>query len=191
MRLAELKIENLRGFHSEAFDIYDFTTLIGPNNCGKSTVLRAIQILLGQVKPIADEWNQAAGDEPIRITAKFVDITEEERNAPGVASLVYNAEILLRLTIQKTSRDLAYEAFTREEHIEGWSDTWGSLSKPLRDAANALEVNGTGFRNKSNKERIRQYIRENHADLVVYGDPSWTDEGISINEALKQALPRV
>lgn len=191
MRLTELKLQNLRAFGSESFDLYDFTTLIGPNNCGKSTVLRAIEILLGQVKPSEEEWNQQAGDVPIRITGRFVDITDEERNAPGVASLVYNAEIQLRLTISRENRDLHYEAYTREEHIEGWSDTWGALGNPIREAASMLGIDGAGFRRKSDKERVRQYIRGNRPDLVEYGDPDWTDEGISINEALKQALPRV
>lgn len=193
MQLAELTVCGLRGIEDETFTIYDFTTFIGPNNSGKSTVLRSLQLLLNQEKPAHEEWHVNHINEPITITGRFTDITEAERNIPGISSLVYNAEIRLRLTITKGDKapDLNYTAFIRDEHIEGWSDSWRSLSEEVRTIAESLGFNGAAWRTKANQERIRQYIRENHADLVEYGDPDWTDEGISIKEALKQGLPRV
>lgn len=191
MRLAELGIKGLRGIEDETFTIYDFTTFIGPNNAGKSTVIRAVQLLLNQEKPEEEEWHTAHREEPIVITARFTDISEAERNIPGIASLVYNAEIKLRLTISKGEKtELNYTAYVRDEHINGWTDTWKSLSEEVRAVAESLGLNGTTWRTKSNQERVRQHIREQRGDLVEYGDPDWTDEGISIKEALKQGLPR-
>lgn len=193
MRLAELTIRGLRGIEKETFTIYDFTTFIGPNNSGKSTVMRSLQLFLNQEKPAPEEWHVKHTSEPITITGRFVDIKESERNIPGIASLVYNAEIQLRLTITKSDKtpDLNYTAYIRDEHIDGWSDSWRSLSNDIRIIAESMGLNGTMWRTKANQERIRQHIREKRPDLAEYGDPDWTDEGISIKEALKQGLPRV
>ncbi len=193
MRLAELTVCGLRGIEDQTFTIYDFTTFIGPNNSGKSTVLRSLQLLLNQEKPTIEEWHVDHTEDPITIIGRFTNITEEERNIPGISSLVYNAEIRLRLTVSKGDKtpELHYSAFIRDEHIEGWSDSWGSLSENIRGVAASLGINGAGWRTKANQERIREYIRENNEDLVEYGEPDWTDAGISIKEALKQGLPRV
>jgi len=192
MRLAELTVCGLRGIEDETFTIYDFTTFIGPNNSGKSTVLRGLQLLLNQEKPTIEEWHVDHLEDPITITGRFTDITEEERNIPGIASLVYDAEIRLRLSVTKGDKtpDLHYAAFIRDEHIDGWSDSWRSLSGDIRAVAESLGINGTGWRTKANQERIRERIRENRPELVEYGDADWTDTGISIKQALKQGLPR-
>ncbi len=193
MRLTQLKIQRLRGIEDETLAIYDLTTLIGPNNTGKSTVLRAVQLLLNQEKPDPDEWHVQHQESPIIIEGRFEDITEEERDIPGIASLVYNAEIQLRLTVTKgdTNPELNYTAYVHDEHIEGWSDSWKLLSSQIQEIAGSLTIDGKAWRIKANQERIRQRIREDFDDLIEYGDPDWTDAGISIKEALKQGMPRV
>jgi hypothetical protein len=193
MKLTEISVQNLRSIGLATIRVHGFTTIIGQNNTGKSTILRAIQILLNQDKPSEDEWCATAPNDPIVITGRFNEISETERNIPGIASLVYNNEIQLRLTVTKDGDEitLQYEAFIRDEHIKGWSDTWRTLSDPVRGVAEALGFNGTSWRTKGNQERVRQAIRDQHPDWVQYGDADWTDEGISINEALKQGLPQV
>lgn len=193
MRLAEFEIQNFRGIESEKFTIYDFTTFIGPNNSGKSTVLRAIQIFLNQDKPEEEEWHAKHSGDPIIMIGRFTEITEIERNIQGISSLVYNNEIKLKLTITKAPKtpELNYTAYIREEHINGWSDTWGAIAPEIKAIAESLGFDGKAWRTKANQERIRQYIRDNKKELITYGDPDWTDEGISINEALQQGLPSV
>lgn len=192
MRLSRITVQNLGCIKNETFDVYDFTTLIGPNNTGKSTVLRAIEILLNQEKPDLEEWNADQKGEPIVIKGIFTDVTETERDIPGIAGLVYEGQIQLRLTIAKgeKSPDLHYDAYVREEHIEGWSDSWRTLSEEIKQIAEDLRITSQTWRTQANKERIREGVRKKRPDLVEYGDPVWTDEGISIKEALLQGLPR-
>ncbi|NLM59083.1 MAG: ATP-binding protein [Clostridium sp.] len=44
MNLSQIEIKNFHSIKYLKLNLYDFTSLIGPNNCGKSTILRAIHI---------------------------------------------------------------------------------------------------------------------------------------------------
>ena len=193
MKLSTLEIKNLRGIVSQSVRIWDFTTLIGQNNSGKSTVLRAVEILLDQQKPDEDEWNIGHRDQNIEITGCFTDIAENERDIPGISSLVYNGEIRLRVTAAKGEKgaELEYSAFVQEESITGWSEKWSDLSPDVKGIAERLGITGQTWKTKANQERIRQQIRATMPQLVERGEPGWSDAGISIKEALKQGLPRI
>ena len=47
MKLSKIEFTNFRCFRSEAIDLDYYTSLVGPNNCGKSTALRALTIFFG------------------------------------------------------------------------------------------------------------------------------------------------
>lgn len=50
MRLKKIEFENFRCFRSEIIEFDKYTSLVGPNNCGKSTALRALSIFFGDGK---------------------------------------------------------------------------------------------------------------------------------------------
>jgi putative ATP-dependent endonuclease of OLD family len=54
MKIADLKILNFRGVQSAHLKFADHTVLIGPNNCGKSTVIEALALLLGRDRLVRD-----------------------------------------------------------------------------------------------------------------------------------------
>lgn len=199
MKLTRVCIRNLRCIDSLEFFPRTYTSLIGPNNAGKSTVLRAIELLLNQEKPLADEWRRSHETDPIEIEADFEHIEEWERNKPGVSSLIHGGKILLRYRATcaddgSGSRkvDITYEAKVPEESIDGWSDQWANVSQEIKDLAATIGVTtGNHWRTQANKERVRQLVREQMpAQVHQTGDPRWTSEGISINAALQQALPQ-
>ncbi|MHC4445900.1 MAG: ATP-dependent nuclease [Planctomycetota bacterium] len=192
MKLTKLKTQNFRGIRELEIDVHDFLTLIGPNNSGKSSILRAIEIFLNQLKPEVDEFRKNS-DAPIIIEGTFEDIQEWERNKPGVSSLVNENKIRLRVTITKDTNDVDipdYEAYIKPAIIDGWSDKWGDLDSSIKGVAGELNIDGKGWKTKANKERIRQYIIEHSPDKVAFGEAIWTSEGISIAPALKQAIPQ-
>lgn len=47
MRLVKIEFTNFRCFRSEVIEFGEYTSLVGPNNCGKSTALRALNIFFG------------------------------------------------------------------------------------------------------------------------------------------------
>lgn len=193
MKLTKIKINNFRCIDEIEVNVYDYISLIGPNNCGKSAVLRAIEIFLNQTNPEVEEWRNSETDIPIVIEGIFDDIEEWERDTPGVAGIIHDNKIRLRLTISidennKIKQD--FEAYVQEVNINGWADSWKDVSENIKSIADEMDINGTAFRNSSNKERLRQKIKDEHSDLVSLGEEKWTSENISIGPALKQALPQ-
>jgi putative ATP-dependent endonuclease of OLD family len=116
MRLCRIAIRNFRCIENIEIRPLDYTTLIGPNNAGKSSVLRAIEIFLNQAVPELDEWRKGHETEPIEIEAEFDSLLQWERNTPGVSGLVHGQHIKLRLrvlppdpTASRKKPELTYE----------------------------------------------------------------------------------
>jgi len=193
MRLCKISIYNFHGIEYLELNLHDFTSIIGKNNSGKSTILRAIDLFLNQMKPDFDEWRRGYEKTPIEIECLFDKILDWERDIPGISGLINADQIRLRFiaSVEDDKVKVNYEAHIRDEQIQGWSDSWGEISQEIKDIATINEINGTGFRNKSNKERLRSILRRERPELIETGNARWTDESISILGALKQGLPQV
>lgn len=200
MKLSRVLIKNFRCI--EQLEIFPkaYTSLIGPNNSGKSATLRAVEILLNQETPASDEWRRGHESEPIVIEADFDDLEVWERDKPGISSLVYNNQIQLRMKIDgpnesagRKKTEVIFESLRPEEIIDGWSDDdkLGSLDAAIQKLATENSINGTAFKSKANQERVRQLVREKMPERVTIGAMKWTSEGVSIPVALQQALPQV
>ncbi|HEU5122574.1 MAG TPA: ATP-dependent endonuclease [Verrucomicrobiae bacterium] len=194
MKLRSISIRNFRCLDEASISIRDLTSLIGPNNCGKSSVLRAIEIFLNQQSPTLQEWRVGHSDKAIVIEGEFDSLQEWERSTSGVAGLVYNDKIKLRVSFSINSEtekvEKVYEAFKQEETIAGWSDKWSDLADNIKAIAEGAGVNGTGWRTAGKREQVKSVIRQTKADLVTYGEAKWSTENISIDAALQQAIPQ-
>jgi putative ATP-dependent endonuclease of OLD family len=198
MRLSDLTIRNFRCITEIHISIYDFTTLIGPNNAGKSTVLRAIQLLLENQKPELDEWPALAEPlRPIEIEATFTDIKDWERRKPGISGTIHNNQIQLKYMATRDPENpkkivTTYLTLKPSELIEGWSETFKELSPEVSDIAKRHGItNQASWKTVASKERAKSAIREEAPHLIQTSDPDWTEEGTSIPAALQQALPQV
>ena len=76
MRLTELTISGLRCYISSiTLPMHSLTVLIGENDSGKSTVVRALQLLLSQLNPSVDDYAQEADGHAasgFELTGRFV-----------------------------------------------------------------------------------------------------------------------
>ena len=52
MRVAKLLIEGFRGILSGDFVLHQKTAIIGPNGCGKSTIVDALSLVLGKSRMV-------------------------------------------------------------------------------------------------------------------------------------------
>ena len=52
MRLASLQIENFRGIRTGRVQFEPHTVLVGPNNCGKTTIIEALALLFGRERMV-------------------------------------------------------------------------------------------------------------------------------------------
>lgn len=198
MKLKKLSIRNLRGLRNIQFDNQSLTTLIGKNNCGKSSILRAIEILCTGVKPDIEEF-YLRSEENIEIEGVFGELKNWERNSPAVSALVYNNELRLKYVAsinneegEKKRVEVAYYAFKQNEVIQGWGEKWSDLDEEMKGIAGEVNIKaGKDFTTKASKEKVKQRIRDNYPQKVVQGDAEWTDESIPFNNALQQAIPKI
>lgn len=85
MRLSQVCIKNYRSCRDVSLEIGDMHALVGANNAGKSSVLRALDFLFNpSTKNLNEEsfWNKDTGLE-IRVEAVFTDLTEAEQAELG------------------------------------------------------------------------------------------------------------
>lgn len=79
MRLSRISFTNFRSFRSESIALSDYTAFVGPNNCGKSTILRALNIFFGEgVKSGTiniDDFSVNTGLEDLSLQFEFEDVT--------------------------------------------------------------------------------------------------------------------
>ena len=92
MKLANIKINNFRGIKHGDLNLPDQVVLIGDNNTGKSTILEAIDLVLGPErlsrKPVIDEHDFHAGEyldsakNPVEITIEVIvtDLNVEQQS---------------------------------------------------------------------------------------------------------------
>jgi predicted ATP-dependent endonuclease of OLD family len=194
MKLKKITINNYRAIDNLEMSFYGYTSLIGQNNTSKSTILKAIYAFLNQEKMEQDDWRIGHNDESIIIGGIFDEIEEWERKTSGVAGIIQNDEIRLHAIWSKAGGKPQYEAYIQQEQIEGWSDTFTVVKNCdyIFSIMQELDiVNSSSFKTTGNKEKIKQKIRETFPDKIVITDAKWTSENISIEPALKQAIPNV
>src|SRR5438128_3567460 len=85
MKLIALRIQNFRSCRDVSLTIGEMHALVGANNAGKSSVLRALDFLFNpSTKTLNEEsfWNKNTSLE-IRVEAVFSDLAEKEKEALG------------------------------------------------------------------------------------------------------------
>ena len=83
MKLTQLRIQNFRVCRDVSLQIGDMHALVGGNNAGKSTVLRALDFLFNPTTKLLNEdsfWNRDTNLE-IRVEAVFSDLTDREKDS--------------------------------------------------------------------------------------------------------------
>jgi len=87
MKIASLRIENFRSFKDETIEFDDYTSFVGPNGVGKSTVFHALNLFFRQskdsqtdlLKLSANDFHHSNISEPIRITVMFSSLSDQAK----------------------------------------------------------------------------------------------------------------
>lgn len=197
MKLIRIDIQNFRGISSASINLENFTTLIGSNNIGKSTILKAIKILVDTTNPTSEDWpyRTASTDEMV-ITGIFSDIQDSERAKPAISNLVHEGKLSIRVrTKWDHDNDCmgvpTYEAFYRKEDIEDYTTSiTAARNIPwLLEIINELDCNNA----KSYKDMqsdVIGLIKQRYPEKVS-SSLCWTSDGINFKNSLQQALPHV
>lgn len=197
MKLIRIDIQNFRGISSASINLENFTTLIGSNNIGKSTILKAIKILVDTTNPTSEDWpyRTASTDEMV-ITGIFSDIQDTERAKPAISNLVHEGKLSIRVrTKWDHDNDCmgipTYEAFYSKENIEDYTTaiTAARHIPWLLEIINELDCNNA----KSYKDMqsdVIGLIKQRYPEKVS-SSLCWTSDGINFKNSLQQALPHV
>lgn len=83
-RLGRLQVSGLRCLHGLDLGLDELTALIGANGAGKSSTVRAVQFLFGQVDLDADDVTDGLPDPEVVVTGVFTDLPPDwvERLGP-------------------------------------------------------------------------------------------------------------
>ncbi len=86
MKLSKVDIENFRSIKSAEVNLDDYTCLVGPNGCGKSTILMGLNVFFRNSVPnvnltalTKDDFHHGDTSNPIRITLTFEDLSNDAK----------------------------------------------------------------------------------------------------------------
>lgn len=90
MRIESVRIQNFRSFEDELINFNSYTSLLGANGAGKSTVLAALNIFFQEtssatdvVHLIAEDFHNGKTSAPIEISVTFGSLTEKAKKELG------------------------------------------------------------------------------------------------------------
>ncbi len=135
MKLAEIKIKNYGciGDNEQTIRIDNIVVLIGPNNVGKSTILRAYEAFSGNWAPLAmNYFHNHTYSKPIEIIGTFNEISEADIKQIGT-KWIYNHQdygdiITFKWQWDKCNVDAEKYSWDNEgkEWIKGGMGGWDS-----------------------------------------------------------------
>lgn len=109
MRIKKLLVKNLRSIKELEVGFDAVTALIGSNNVGKSTVLKALEIFFEAAPRLNPDDYHNRDDEDIEVIVEFADLVPAEIEEFGTA-VVSNTLTVKRVFSKQRDDDLQYEA---------------------------------------------------------------------------------
>ena len=179
MRLSRIVIKNFRRIEEAGIRLANSTFLIGQNNCGKSSVIRCLELLLSnQPMELGDFRRDTEGNscETVELTGFFASIAPEVANSRGFRGRVVNGEYCYRKTYALTNPGkpriecLEYPYSVREEFRA--ARTGADLEALGIDAERVAEVVKANGGLKPNWERE---LLDLVVDFDTEAEPAWVE----------------
>ncbi|MCS6325662.1 MAG: AAA family ATPase [Nitrospira sp.] len=212
MKLTHLHIQNFRSCRNVSLQIGNMHALVGANNAGKSSVLRALDFLFNPSTKLLDEesfWNKDTSLE-IRVEAIFSELTDKEKEALGAYLTPDETFHVARSARMGTSGEsdsdqgedkiVITQQYKKPEPEPEWlqeSKISGSNIKEWLKKKDQLGVNGVSFATVLGgakapgvndwKEKAKEFISA-HADKIPMKD-AWIDNPKGYANVLKGTLP--
>jgi hypothetical protein len=202
MRLCKVVIENFRGYkHRTEINISDFTSVVGRNDVGKSTILEALEVFFNceLVKIDQHDTNVSRREHPARIACVFdgypSEITIDVRSTTSLQDeFLLNEDGLLEI-VKSWDCNLSKpkcSVFARAVHpsLEGVADLLQLKQPDLKKRAADLGVDLSAVDQRSNTA-LRAAIRGHFRDLQLQTTelPLLADDGKKVWEQLERWMP--
>ncbi|EOD9423224.1 ATP-dependent endonuclease [Vibrio campbellii] len=194
MKLKKLIINNFRGIGFAEIDLENFTTLVGPNNIGKSTILNAIHLVLDNKKPKLEDWPaQKASTETMEIICEFGDLEEWETRKSAISTLLHDDRLKVKMSAwwngEQTDYSYEYSVYCVETQYP-WSEmnfTKAKSDDTCKPIFKALGIaKASDFTSK--QDELIAYVKENSPELINSVE-DWHVKKFA--NSLQQAVPHV
>jgi len=192
MKIRKLTIKNFRGIGYAEIDIENFTSFIGPNNIGKSTILHALNILLDNKKPTIEDWpNKKPSTDIMEIICEFRELEDWEKKKPAISKLLHQENLTIKMSANWNE---TLESLSSEYSVYCTIDSlpWNNFTeaKKLPESKACIEI--LGITNASEyaarQPELEAMFKDKHPDLIV----TTTDWHIKkFPNSLQQAVPHV
>lgn len=173
MRLQHLKIHHYRSIRDLALECDRLSTLLGPNNHGKSNILSSLEFALStSSKPTVHDFfaRRNTGDDELWVEMTFCDLTEQEKRTFR-RYLLSDENVCIRKTARliTDSVETAYNGWV-EQPTNEWLQAENAGNFTNRDAVAATPLKDlvpeSGRLSKSDLvEAQAKYIEEHRGEL--------------------------
>ena len=175
-------------------NMQSFTTLVGPNNIGKSTILYAIQLVLDNKKPTIEDWpNQALSSENMSIICEFDKLEDWEKKKSTISKLIYGDELLVKMEaeayLDKGTFSYDYYVYHIEKKFPWTDKNYSEFKKDslLTSIFEKLEITKKAHFDEK-KDLITKEFEEQHNEQIE-SDEDW--HIIKFANSLQKAIPHV
>lgn len=206
MKIRRIRIKSFRAISIEhEIDLKEFVVIVGKNDAGKSTILKALNLFLNEPKFIPEFLNVYSEDKMVSITLEIDPegreiIIDEQISTTFEAEELINSNGLLTVKKQwnadKNSRITADTYIVRKKYNEDdfvLENEKGLISLCEKYGIDTRKANNEEYNNAEKREKLRR----NHENLNIgYSffeekiPTSGTSRLRNIGKALKSNLPR-
>lgn len=174
MKLTRFEIHNFKGLQEISLDWDDILVLIGENNCGKSSVLQALEWFLSG-KKLSDEslFCDRCCDEghQIELIGHFSELSDYEKAAVAVRGRTYNDEWILKKSFwqnEQRSWQEQYYSYSEQEEFTNWPEKETSWSYWPDEYQPIIEEipNKPSKPNDVSRKKLQTLVRQKRPDLV-------------------------
>ena len=192
MKIEEIRIKNFRHIDDLTLRIGGMLALIGPNNTGKSSILKAIQVFCEPKSsiPTAD-FNEAKGFPDIEIIITFSNLSEETKERYAFR-LLNGEKLIAKKTWVKGERRPEFfskELRPKDNMLADIESDWKDLKDDYTWKSRA-EAEGVDFRLKSQVvEFVTRYLQSHKEDFEW--KEVWVPNPSGLQEILTHHIPEV
>jgi len=200
MKLNKIEIKKYRTIKNLSLSLADLLILIGENNCGKSNILRAIELFYqDSVRGIDDEcyYFKDCGT-PISIALTYDRIEDAEKEQRVLKNWIYNEEIKVKKIIQQdpetgkySMQFFGWQAKPVQEYFDlSRFDEYKAQIKQLvkeHELPDYFKTDKGTVSQTSYKAGIQEHIEKG---LVDMGDPGWSANPGGYKEVFGKLLPK-
>ncbi len=164
MKLIELQIEGFKCFKNKTvIPIQDLSVLIGENDSGKSSILRAIELLLNKQLPAEEEYYNSTNKylDTFSIQGKFQLFDQD--NKDQINQYLIDDNIIITKNYYKGDKfkTTIYKQVLQNKLLENYQNLNVEETKALLSSLSL----GTFAKQEERKEEIRKYIEANYLKL--------------------------